>query len=214
MMIKTVWDLIQYAVDNDYAKNIELSFNTNCTFWDEERIDLLKHFRLVGIGLSLDGVGERFEYMRHPAKWAEVSDNISKMLAWRAEDPERRSILTHFTASSYNVYYVNEVIDFSRQHDLPFFINPVYQPNNFAMQNIPREIKDQLIKRFEQTIEKDTEYWDEIEKIWSYINGSTDDPEQWKWFLRDIKIRDPYRQESYPATFPEFYKLIEQHGKQ
>lgn len=213
MMIKTVWDLIQHAVDNDYAKNIELSFNTNCTFWDEERIDLLRHFRLVGIGLSIDGIGERFEYMRHPAKWIDVSNNISKMLKWRAEDPSRRSLLTHFTASSYNVYYVNEVIDFSRQNDIPFFINPVYQPNNFAMQHIPRKIKDRLIRHFEQTVDRGTSYWDEIEKIWNYINGSQDDPEQWQRFLQDMRVRDQYRQESFADTFPEFYNLILQYGK-
>jgi MoaA/NifB/PqqE/SkfB family radical SAM enzyme len=207
-MIKTTWDILEHAVEKGYAKNIELSFNTNCTFWDESRIELFKHFRLVGIGLSLDGIGERFEYMRHPAKWDQVLSNIEKMLAWREEDKERRKLLTHYTASSYNVYYVNEVIDFSKRHNLPFFINPVYHPNNFAMQHIPRKLKDQLYQRFNDTVEKDTEYWEEIDKIWSYIDGSTDDPEQWARFLKDIEIRDPYRAESFPKTFPEYYDLI------
>ena len=207
-MIKTTWDILEHAVEKGYAKNIELSFNTNCTFWDESRIDIFKHFRLVGIGLSLDGIGQRFEYMRHPAKWDQVFSNIEKMLAWREQDRQRRTLLTHYTASSYNVYYVNEVIDFSKKYDLPFFINPVYHPNNFAMQHIPRKIKDQLYQHFKGTIEQDTEYWDEIDKIWNYMDGSVDDPEQWARFLKDIEFRDPYRGESFPRIFSEYYDLI------
>lgn len=210
-MIKTVWELLEHAIEKDYAKNIELSFNTNCTFWDENKIKILDQFDGVGISLSLDGVGNRFEYMRHPAKWINVFENLTKMLEWKAENPDRRYLLTHFTASSYNIYYLDEVIELSRKFNLPFFINPVANPNRFAIQHIPRKIKEEIYNKFERTIEKSSPVWDEVQKVYGYMNGIDGEPEKWQSFLLDLNMRDKYRGESYSKTFPEFYELIEKY---
>ena len=37
---------------------------------------MLDNFKAVGFNVSIDGIGKRFEYLRHGANWKEVSDNL------------------------------------------------------------------------------------------------------------------------------------------
>ena len=56
--------------------------------------------------MSLDGVGERFEYLRWPATWRQVTDNIMHI---RETAPSNTMFLIEETVSIFNFYYMNEL---------------------------------------------------------------------------------------------------------
>jgi uncharacterized Fe-S radical SAM superfamily protein PflX len=63
-----------------YGKNITVWYDTNATVYPNERtMELWDKFHLIRLKFSIDGVGRSFEYLRWPAKWAQVEDNILKM---------------------------------------------------------------------------------------------------------------------------------------
>ena len=63
-----------------YAKNITVWYDTNATVYPSERtMELWSQFHLVRLKYSVDGVGPAFDYLRWPASWSQVADNILSM---------------------------------------------------------------------------------------------------------------------------------------
>ena len=66
------WEIMEYLVENDLAKNVWIRYNTNFSrttykHWDLK--ELLPHFKTVQICASIDGTGDIVEYVRHGIKW-------------------------------------------------------------------------------------------------------------------------------------------------
>ena len=69
---------IENLVEWDIAKNILLDVFTNASFYPKEKhITMLTKFRLVDINLSIDGVGERNNFLRKKSKW-QVVEKVAK----------------------------------------------------------------------------------------------------------------------------------------
>lgn len=55
---------------NGRLSQCEISYNTNCTiFPDAQTLDFWREAKLVRLFLSLDAIGEAFEFIRWPARW-------------------------------------------------------------------------------------------------------------------------------------------------
>jgi len=202
-MMKRTWDIIREAVSIGRDKYIELYFNTNGTFWEENRIALFENFEKVNIALSIDGVGDRFEYMRHPAKWNVVEENIKKISAWSKQQPNRELFLTH-TVSAYNIWYVHEAVRLARTHGLKLYINPcLLESDSFAVRYIPLDVKAVINKHLMSFDYTDNELA-EIKKLVDYTPEGSD----WEQWLAECAKRDKYRNESFKDTFPEYYQIL------
>ena len=73
------WKLLEKLIDWGVAENIHISYNTNCTTYDDSFSDYWKHFKVVTVGCSVDGVGDQNKFIRYPAKWNTTSENIIKL---------------------------------------------------------------------------------------------------------------------------------------
>lgn len=63
-----------------WADNITVWYDTNATVYPSERtMELWSRFRLVRLKFSIDGTDSAFEYLRWPASWNQVADNILNM---------------------------------------------------------------------------------------------------------------------------------------
>lgn len=67
-----------------------------------------KKFSAIQYCFSIDGVGERFEYLRWPAKWSQVVANIQQLFATA---PENVEFAVNITISQLNKLYYQEVVD-------------------------------------------------------------------------------------------------------
>jgi uncharacterized Fe-S cluster-containing radical SAM superfamily protein len=72
--------VLQKLADNGVLKDTVVSYNTNGTLYPtDEVINLWKQSRQVHVSFSIDAIGPAFEYVRYPAKWDHVSNNILRM---------------------------------------------------------------------------------------------------------------------------------------
>jgi len=60
------------------AKIPNVEFITNGTICDDKHIAILKEFKNLSIRFSIDGTGDYYEFIRHPANWDEVKKNVLK----------------------------------------------------------------------------------------------------------------------------------------
>jgi hypothetical protein len=105
---------------------------------------LWKQFKLVHIDVSIDDIGDRFEYQRNGASWSEVVGNIRRF------NQERRSnFKTQVTTSVniMNVFYLPELYEWYKSENFDsWWINIVWTPA-YSITNMPESAKRLVIAR-------------------------------------------------------------------
>lgn len=76
LYLKEHKEIIKKLVDLGYSNNIKLRYHTNGTIYDQEVVDLWGHFKFVEVMISVDGCKEINDYIRWPAKWIEIENNL------------------------------------------------------------------------------------------------------------------------------------------
>jgi MoaA/NifB/PqqE/SkfB family radical SAM enzyme len=201
-LIQQHFDLLQYAVDNDYAKNIEIHYNTNGTQFPDQH-SLWNHFKHVEVAFSIDNVGARFEYERYGAEWNEVEKNISKFTAMRSS---KISTQLCATVNIQNVYYLPELCDWvtTQTFDHVYF-NMLHDPWPMCISKMTVEAQQLVIDRL-TTHAFNAKYRAEIMRIVKFIeNGQGSDGKE---FLRRMMETDKYRGQSFLTTHEEIAKVM------
>lgn len=203
--------LIDEVVDRGYAKNIDIRLSSNGTQRPEQFMEkMISNFRRIGLGLSIDGVGKRFEYLRHPGSWDDVRANIDYYsgLRDRYSSEEYTFSVTH-TISWMNVYYVGEFHRefFDRWGDCNIWNNQVHYPPWFSIGILPDQIKDRVIEHL-NTFDWPPNARDKIEPFLTFMRSTEHDSENMAKGIREIKRGDAYRKESYREAFPEMAELL------
>lgn len=204
LMMKNVWRLLDNTVEQGYAKNMALSFHTNCTFWNNKAEETISKFKEVEISLSIDGIDKQFEYMRHPAKWDHVLPNIEKIINMQSKHSGLAVSIT-CAVSSYNVWYLNEVFEFADSKGISVNAHLLHTPDFMSIRHIPKNIANDIIQRLSSV----ATHQEEAKKVIDYMNvPAVDSQRMWNKFLEDLDIKDRYRGESFRDTFSEYFTRI------
>ena len=173
---------------------VSLTFYTNGTFYNSE---ILKRFSDVNLAVSIDGIGSKFEYMRHPAKWNDVFKNLYRM------NGHLKAITC--TVSAYNVFYINEVAEFAKSLDVDFMTHFLFEPQHLSVLNIPKEVRPVIIDKLSKSNHP------QLDKVIDYLKSDTE--YSWDNFVKEVKLRDQYRGESFDSTFTEYNRVLRNYGK-
>jgi hypothetical protein len=132
------FNILQKLIDhNNTTCFISLVTNGSINL-NTKQVDLLKQFTDLNICISIDGVGPAFEYMRWPAKWSSLLENIEQYKSIT------KNISVSYTVSSMNAMYYDQTISWFQQNNLPHNHNVVSQPNWLSLANMPMELKQHL----------------------------------------------------------------------
>jgi hypothetical protein len=105
-------DILQYIINQGYAHKIKLMYNTNGTqLIDNKTKKLIEQFKFARISFSIDAIGEKFNYIRYPANWLQVEQNL---IWWKHNLPHNSMLSLTVTASILNVLDLNEVTEWCR----------------------------------------------------------------------------------------------------
>ena len=201
-LIEQHFEVLRYAVEQGYSKNIEIHYNTNGTVFPESA-ELWSNFKHVEIAFSIDNVGVRFEYERYGADWNLVQENIVKFTAMRSN---KISTQLCTTMNVQNVYYLPELCDWiSTQTFDHVFFNMLHDPWHMCINRMTKPARELVIDRL-TTHEFNSKYRAEILRIIQFIkNGSGGDGKE---FLQKMKITDQYRKQSFLDTHKEIAKAM------
>ena len=204
-LIQEHFDLLKYAVDQGYAKNIDIHYNTNGTQWPEDAPELWKHFNRVDIAFSIDNVGDRFEYERYGAKWETANEIIDKTHQLRKT---QRNITTQlcFTINIQNVYYLDELLHWAAPKMFnSIHFNMLHSPNHMSVQYMTPAAQELVINKL-QSIPWPGRYQQEVDNVVKFIqSGSGSDGKE---FLRQMQRTDEYRKQNLMTTHIEIAKAM------
>ena len=201
-LIEQHFDLLRYAVENNYAKNIEIHYNTNGTVFPESA-ELWSNFKHVEIAFSIDNVGDRFEYERYGADWNLVQANIAKFTAMRSN---KISTQLCTTINIQNVYYLPELCDWiSTQTFDHVYFNMLHAPWHMCISKMTPTAQELVIDRL-TNYEFTPKYRAEILRIVQFIrNGQGSDGSE---FLRKMQTTDEYRKQNLLITHKEIAEAM------
>ena len=207
-LVKNQWKLLEYAIENDYAKNISIHYNTNGTLWDQKKVKILDSFKEVKIDFSIDGMEKHFEYTRHPAKWNKVKKNLLE-----AVELYGKNVAICHTVSALNMYYVDEILLWAEQNGVQIYLNLVHGPEWYNIKNIPESVKEVITAKLKDNINNNMSGWFSLNGIIEFMNGTKADPNAWEKFKTITLKVDNNRNESFKDTFPEYYEIIKEKGE-
>jgi MoaA/NifB/PqqE/SkfB family radical SAM enzyme len=204
-MIQEHFDLLQYAVDQGYAKSIDIHYNTNGTQWPDAH-ELWKHFKRVDIAFSIDNIDKRFEYERYGAHWTEVTENIRKFHELRDRNPAKITTQVCMTVNVQNVYYLEELCNWiNTQTFNDHYFNMLHDPKHMCIDNLTNEAKQVVIEKLRNGTFT-PKHRAEISRIIKFIEqgqGSTGEE-----FLFKMQQTDSYRKQNFYHTHPEIARAM------
>ena len=198
MMMKKQWKFLEQLIEDDLAKNISLHYNTNGTIWDDEKYNILKEFKHISIDFSIDGIKDRYEFMRHPAVWEEVIQNMETIKNIK----DFKCQIAH-TVSTLNVWYINEIYMWFKGWDI--YLNMVHGPPEYNISNIPEDIKKVITEKIGIK--------EKYQPVLDFMNSKITNF-NFQSFIDKTKQHDDYRGENYNDIFPEFSDVLKEHGYQ
>jgi hypothetical protein len=137
-------DLINWVLENDLAKNIELNIYSNGTILPKNAHDIAARFRKLRYSFSIDGTFERFETLRWPAKWNDVVENLN-----RAKELPNTEVLITYTYSMLNACNAYEDIAYLTENFTQNLApNMLVYPSYYAARHLPDGIKKKLIEQY------------------------------------------------------------------
>ena len=214
MLIKKNFEVLQAAVDQGTAKNIDLHFSTNGTIWNDELENLLKQFKRVYFDLSIDDIEDRCGYIRYSSTWDLVSSNLERFLqAQRTNKNFQFGVC--ITVNSLNVYYLDEIFDFFAKKGLGTNFNMLHLPFQLCVKSLPDAVKNAITDKLSKYVPDNIgpwhqQYWkDHCQIVLNFLNTPMEgQPHHFREFHRYTRGLDLSRGQTFETAVPEFAKLI------
>jgi sulfatase maturation enzyme AslB (radical SAM superfamily) len=197
--------LLEACVSSGHAEHISLRYHTNGTVVDESMFALWKHFALVEMYVSVDGVGERNHYIRYPSKWQNIERNLH-LLDENSNESFKFRILK--SVQALNMLYLGEFTQWiesqyfkNLRYDGLFLPNIVHDPKYLSVQIYPEKLKRFITN---QNLKAPAQ----IQSLVRFMN-LTDESHRLPQFREYISLLDRERGTSFSATFPELGEWLQ-----
>jgi len=190
-MIKQHFKFLERLVEIGKT-DIKLWYNINMTRMSEEMIELWRKFDTVKVSCSIDDLGERNEYIRHPTKWDDV---MRTFLRLKEEDFE---LDVTQTVSFMNYSTLGDFYDFFyNQHGVWVHHNYVYDPAILSPAVLPKQMRDDIHNRVGNIFPD----W-KVQELKNMFGGP-DNPTSWAKAKAYTQSLDRIRKQSITDYLPE-----------
>ena len=192
--------LLSHYISTGQAKNITLHYTTNAQiFPDKDWWQLWAHFKEVDIQLSIDGIGARYEYIRYPAEWSLLVENVSNYL--KIKQSNIKLSVSH-TVSAYNIYYLDEFFSWCYTVGLPRpWCGKVHTPAHMRPEVWSYPAKQVIIDKLMHSNIQDV-------NTWGKLLAATDHSTLFEEFKTKLHLHDQYRNLNFKNTFSELAMYI------
>jgi len=199
LMIKEHRKFLDEIIRRGYAKNISLRYNSNGIFVNEDIISVWSQFKQVRYAFSLDAVGDRNYYIRHPAEWKDIErslhlmdntpDNIHCAIACAVQALNIKHIVDFAKWKlSQNFKKINKfTLDEYQTGGGIINLHLLYIPTFLSARILPREDKAEVRRQFEEFKQW---LWDNYTQDDNFWNINPYGWQRWEAILRFIESED------------------------
>ncbi len=234
LAIKEHRAFLEEIIRRGYANKISLRYNTNGLLINDTIIDIWEQFKKVKVGLSLDGMGDRLQYIRYPTQW----DNVVEILKLLDNTSDHIEINIAFATQILNIKHAPDFIKWkissgfkkiNLSHNAAgqktsgglISAHLVWIPTWLSLRILPIEDKQEIRRLFDDLKQwlwtnytQDEEFWNNNPYGWKRWEGILNwmDAEDHSHLLPDFKeyieVMDKQRGTNFKLTFPELAHLL------
>lgn len=199
MYNKKLLNLLE-KVPTSRSRRMVLHVTTNATVYSDEWKNVLGKFSSVRMMFSIDAIGPLYEYIRFPAKWVKVCENIEKFRALPNVRP-----LVNCVLQNLNISHLTDLIKWCQETDIFLTLDELTNPGYMHFTNLPDNQKKIAIKNLEEflngtpigsgkSIDNDYKITKQCAKI---LRETKSDELLWNSFVKEISMRDRLRNNSF-----------------
>lgn len=204
--------LLQLLIDNqNFDAELRYSSNLNeLSFKSYNVLDYWIKFNNVSVHASLDGIGNKIEYIRHGSKWSNILRNLDTLKS------NGIGIKIAPTVSVFNILDIAEICKFYVDQGYvnidDFGINVLDAPYYYSVQTLHPELKLVAKYRILGFIEEHPSMNEETKSKFNYLINYMMAKDSWLAskleFIKVTEQLDKHRGEQFLNTFPELEKHI------
>lgn len=148
--------ILQELISKGLTSNLIIGFTTNLTVWPVETIDLLKKFKNVHIGLSIETLNNLNDYIRWPSKISVIKENLSKFIQLSSNRDWFVSL--RVTPNLFSVLYIDEIYRFALDKNLGVeSCNFIYSPEYLKLDLLPKDLRISAINKLKKILSENTQ---------------------------------------------------------
>lgn len=209
------FETLSKLIESGRSKKVALVYNSNMTKLNYNKHDLLeywKEFKTVTVGMSIDAIGDRAEYIRNGVKWKTIESNLKKF----SEFVRNHNTISFYyspTISLMSVYTLTDTHKYLYDNGYMKNINDVLfnmliYPTHLQMGLLPDNIKSEIINKIEKhkiwlkENNANNDIIQQFENLKEFLNKKVDNKAVYE-FVHFTKKLDNTRDENFSNTFPE-----------
>lgn len=217
------YETLKKVINSGRAHEVDLAYTSNMTKLNYNKNylpDLWKEFKSVHIGMSIDNIGPRANYIRNGAvKWNKIEENIKTLRGYSNVNfllSTTISLMSAYTLTDMHRYFYENGILSSINH---IRFNMLHEPGYYSVKLLPRHIKEEMQEKIkthiawikdnngaQTTINEFQTFSNYLDEDWTVFEQSAWEPQ----FIKKTLELDRIRNESFPDTFPEYKEWWEE----
>lgn len=151
LYLKSFYDICHRLIDLDVAKNIIIGTTTNGTVHTDQLERIIKEFKQVHLGISVESFHPVNDYIRYPSKIDQITDNIKKFLTLRDQTGLHLSL--RITPNVLSIAHLTTVFEFMLANKLTAeSCNILYEPSCLRVELLPDDLRQDIIAKIDQLI--------------------------------------------------------------
>lgn len=207
---------LKKLIDSGRASKVKLVYNTNMTKLNYNKHNLLdfwKEFKEVTVGMSIDALGERADYIRNGVPWKKIENNIKEFSNF-VKQHDNITFYYSPTVSLMNVYTLTDMHQYlynqGYMSDINnFLFNMLIHPEHYSVSVLPNDIKEKIKEKIKEHIRwlSDNSSNDlmirQYENLYTFLDTEADSDLKFKFYITTLRL-DEIRNQNFPETFPEY----------
>lgn len=206
-----VAEILDFIISRGAARHIDLELSTNCTHVDSRIVERLRKFRRVSLLLSLDGIGETFEYIRYPARWKVVDANARILKSEYGLECSVPPVI-----QIYNLFGLPNLYRYCDSMGFFVTMNILRVPERLAIQHLPPKTRKAAAAKLFQYHDSDCSPANKspILSLARYLDelATPANPKIIREFMLFTNDLDATRGQSFRKTHPELVQLLAEDG--
>lgn len=221
--------ILSALVQADLAKNIVVGFTTNLTVWSDSVVDLLKQFKQINLGMSVESLTTVNNYVRYPSQL----DQVRKILDQWVELGKQQEWLMQLriTPTCLTVHDLPTVYDYAWQNNLAVeSCNFLDRPEYLRIGVLPNAQRQQIVQQLKTWIDSHQTDFDkkvintrdpnksqaqivqDAGSYLSYLESADDESHRLPELVKYLKILESNRGNSILTYLPEYEDLFRSAG--
>lgn len=209
MVVPAHDEMLDRLINSGYAHNIWLEYDTNCSAINDSIAERWSHFKKVHIRGSMDSVGDQYEVIRYPGKWARFQENVRRLKDYEKQSTGKINLLALSTC--FQIATMFSIIDcenFCKSMGVNFHLRFLEGPVWHSVASLPDDDKLKLIEYYKKFVDTNSKAPMIIEYLKNHLGDNFYKPGAKAEFIRFMDYLDSTRNQNWRLTFPETFNML------